>query len=1118
MISFEGRNLYSPRDLLEYLECPYLTVQRLRGAVPEAAERDEFSELLFERGLDHEKGYLAHLGRSGGDVVEISPDLPLHRRVAVTREAMRSGTPVIYQGVLMEERWHGHCDFLVRVEKPSALGGFSYEVVDTKLSRSPKASHVVQIGVYSWLLACEQQAEPALMHLVLGTGEKASLRFKRYRHYCSRLMAVFEAFCAEPPSDLYPDKVEHCTVCELRRQCAERREADDHLSLVADIRTSQIRKLQKAGILTVADLASAPATRHVPKLAPESFRKIRLQARLQVKGRTEGRACFEILPAQEGRGFHRLPKPTEGDLFFDMEGDPLYPDGLEYLFGLCVQKGDRWTYRSFWAHSHEEEERAVEGLMACFGRHLERYPEAHIYHYNHYEVTALKRLTSRCGVCEAALDDLLRKRKFVDLYRVVRETVRTSQPGYSLKDLEVFYMEKRGDSVTTSGESVVAYEQWRQTGRGELLEQIRAYNETDCMSLIGLRSWLLGLKPRDIPWPEPPRAENGEAGTKWSEAEEERSRYERLLTEGFSGEEFRVRRLAADLLEFHRREAKPQWWAMFDRQQRSDEELMDDIECLGGLQMDPRHSPEPDKRSLIFTYIYPEQETKLTVGRECLCAATLEPAGTIHEMDDTKHSVRVRRAAGYGPLPRALSLIPAGPINTTVMKKALYRLADSIIEGDQRFRAVWSLLMREPPRLRGCAPGEAVVVGEPPGFSEIKRAVMSLDESTLFIQGPPGSGKTHVASHLIVDLIQAGNRVGVMSNSHKAINNLLARVESLAKERAVTFRGIKKSTAGQEDSFLDGEIIEDVTDNQSVDPGADLIAGTVWLFSREELDGALDYLFIDEAGQVALANVAAAGLSARNIVLVGDQMQLGQPLQGVHPRESGQSVLDYLLQGQATVAPEFGVFLATTRRMHEGLSSFISQAVYDGRLHAAEENRNQRLVLGNTAHPALIPAGLRFVEVDHQGCGQRSEEEGEVVRAVYMSLLQQRHRDRNGRESPIGVENIIVVAPYNLQVNHLRSILPPGARVGTIDKFQGQEAEVSIISMTTSSGEELSRQIGFLYSRNRLNVAVSRARTLAVIVASPRLLEIKCRNIEEMELVNTLCWAREYSNAWSTDP
>jgi uncharacterized protein len=278
----------------------------------------------------------------------------------------------------------------------------------------------------------------------------------------------------------------------------------------------------------------------------------------------------------------------------------------------------------------------------------------------------------------------------------------------------------------------------------------------------------------------------------------------------------------------------------------------------------------------------------------------------------------------------------------------------------------------------------------------------------------------------------------------------------------------------------------------------------------------VDYLFVDEAGQVALANLVSACTSARNIVLLGDQMQLGQPIQGVHPGRSGESALDYLLNGVATIPPDRGVFLATTWRLHPDICRFISDAVYDGRLLPEKHNVRRQLELDVSAHPSLKPYGITFLPIQHDGCSQSSKAEADLIEAIYASALQQRYTDKEGKEHPIGPADILVVAPYNVQVNLLTRTLPPGARVGTVDKFQGQEAPIVIVSMTTSSEKDLPRHIEFLYSRNRLNVAVSRAMCLAVVVANPALTTIRCHTPDQMALVNTLCWLAETGSSVST--
>ncbi|MBF0181512.1 MAG: TM0106 family RecB-like putative nuclease [Magnetococcales bacterium] len=1106
--------LYAASDLNGFLGCRHSTFLDLRDLVERLprAEDDAQARLVQDRGHEHEAEYLHSLKKSGLSVVEVPEDGDLENRVAVTAEVMRSGPDVIYQATLKNGIWHGFADFLRRVERPSRLGPFSYEAADTKLTKHPKPKHVIQLCLYSELLHHLQGVRPRGMSLVLGDRSDLRLRFDDFAYYHGIVRRRFEEYVSAPPETSRPEPCQFCELCKWRNLCADQWEREDHLSQVANIRRSQILKLESAGIATVQALARMDDDATVPSLAQETLARLRAQARLQVGKRETGENRVETLPSVAGRGFARMPRPAEGDLFFDMEGDPLYPDGLEYLFGFYFVSEGKPVFNAFWAHDHEEEKRTFQAVMDFVVVHLREHPGAHVYHYNHYEETALKRLASRYGTREDEVDDLLRGRKLVDLYKVVREAIRVSEPSYSIKNLETFYMEKRSAEVATAGDSIVVYETWRKTRASNLLQQISDYNEDDCRSTLLLRDWLAGLRPDDLPWFDlTAEVSSEEKLVAQQEAEETRQRYEQSLTGGEKRPDHEFRELVAQLLEFHRREAKPQWWAMFDRQDRADEDLVDDAECLGSLRADRNQPPYKDKRSTVFTYRFPPQETKLRVGSSCLQAYNLERAGEILELDMQSRQVRIKKGAKGGPLPEALSLTPTGPIDNKVLRNAVYRFADAIIAEDGRFQALAAFLRREMPSIAGHVAGSPIVPEDANLLTATIRAVLGLQKSYLFIQGPPGAGKTYTSSHVIVDLLRRGKKIGISSNSHKAINNLLSGIEKAASQEGVTFRGQKKSTATNADSLFQGEMIQNVYDSGGINLESDLIAGTAWLFARDEFDEVLDYLFIDEAGQVSLANLVAMGLSARNIVLVGDQMQLGQPIQGVHPGLSGMSILDYLLEGESTIPADQGIFLATTWRMHENVCRFISDAVYDGRLHPEPGTRNQALILSESAHPALQANGIRFIEARHEGCSQKSELEGEIVRDLIGSLTTQRYRDRDGQEHPLGLDNILVVTPYNVQVNHLREVLPEGAQVGTVDKFQGQEAEVVIISMVTSGAEDLPRNIEFLYSKNRLNVAISRARTLALIVANPNLLEIPCQMVEQMRLVNTLCWAQKFS-------
>jgi len=1077
----------------------------------EKAGFDEQTKLVQKKGLEHERNYLNFLRDSGLTIVEIPTSGNLEERVSLTSEAMSKGVDIIYQAVFLNSQWHGFSDFLERVESPSKFGPYSYEPLDTKLSKTSSPKHILQLCVYSELLEHVQGRSPHQMHLVLGDGRKIEFAYEDFAYYYHTAKGQFETFAKAPPKNSQAEPCQHCSLCQWQKICEQEWCEEDHLSQVANIQQSQIKKLEAASVTTVRLLAELEDTIKIPKLSAETIIRLKSQAQLQIKKRDTGENQLEILPVIEGKGFARMPEPNLGDLFFDMEGDPLYPDGLEYLFGFYYFNGKKPIFTPFWAHNHEAEQSAFEEVIDFLIDYLDHYSHTYIYHYNHYEETALKRLASRYGTKEAEVDNLLRQRKLVDLYKVVREAIRVSEPKYSIKNLETFYMKKRSGDVATAVDSIVVYEQWRNTQDAKLLRQISDYNEDDCRSTYLLREWLLTQRPPETPWLKHLEEQSEEKLQVQQEAEEKRIQYERNLLSGISDDEHPYREPISQLLEFHSREAKPQWWAMFDRQSKTDDELMDDNECVGGLKADMSRPPYQEKRSTVFCYRFPEQNFKFKVGDSCLLSDTLESAGSIVYINESKGIIKLKRSSGKGALPNRLSIIPKGPISCDVLKTAIYRFADSVIDGDNnRFLAVEALLRRRLPVITGQAKGSPLISENANPLEASIKAVVNLKNSYLFIQGPPGAGKTYTSSHIIVDLLKAGKRVGVSSNSHKAINNLLLAIEKVAKERGVNFRGQKKCSAGQDETHFNGELIENITSTK-INPQANLVAGTAWLFAREELDETLDYLFIDEAGQVSLANIVAMGTSTKNIILIGDQMQLGQPIQGVHPGESGMSVLEYLLQGEATIPPDRGIFLGTTWRMHENVCKFISDAVYDGRLHPENHNQNQSLLLSKHSHPALKKSGIQFLAATHTGCSQKSEIEGEIIHELYENLLKQNYQDRYGKHHKMTLDNILVVTPYNVQVNYLKSILPAMAKVGTVDKFQGQEAEVVLISMVTSSSEDLPRDIEFLYSKNRLNVAISRAKILSVVVANPNLLEIPCQTIEQMKLVNTLCWVKEYA-------
>lgn len=1124
---YVGETLYfSASDIANYLDCPHiLTLDRqvLAGQLIRPTV-DDYVGLIQTKGIRHELVYLEQLNASGMSVVEISDRGTLDDCLEATRQALAEGPDIIYQAALKSEPFMGYADFLRKVDRPSRLGAYSYEVVDTKLSHKTKARYIIQLANYSQMLAQLQGVMPEHIHVVTGAAEdpEKSFRLDDYLHYYQHLESGFlESQSVQ--AETRPTPCSHCAVCSWQTVCRQHWIEEDNLCQVANISNRQIHRLENAGIRTLAQLALAKPATPVPDIKSETFLKLQGQASLQYRARSEGKPCHALLPKDPAgsRGFARLPTPDPGDLFFDMEGDPLHEGGgLEYLFGVSYLDGGQLRFKAFWALSRAEEKSAFEAFMDFVTERLRAHPSAHVYHYAAYEQTALKKLMSSHGTREAEVDDLLRRQKLIDLYQVVREGLQVSAENYSIKSLEPFYLaEKRGGEVTQGGESVVWFERYlgvigddSDKGNRQLLRDIEDYNKLDCDSTYHLRQWLLSLKPRASAASPGPQADHVEPSPAVQEWEQRLENYRLDLLADIPDDaaeldpDQRLRLLVFQLLDFHRRADKPQWWKMFERRDNATlEDLLDDSECLAGLQL---HAPPvPDGNYLIYTYRYPVQFTKLTTGSPCIRVDTGgTPPGSIVELDEDEGLVTFRVHRNK-EMPASLAISAGGPLNHAVLRNAVCRLADALLAGQQRYPALFGYLRRDRPSFQGKEVTGSIIDPSLPPLPQAIAAMAKLKDSHLFIQGPPGTGKTYTASHIIVELLRNGKKIGVTSNSHKAINNLLAAVESVAKDEKFLFRGAKKSSGA--DQQLQGSIIQDVSSNEFNWSDMDLVAGTAWLFARPEFDQTLDYLFVDEAGQVAVANLMAMGLSARNLVLLGDQMQLGQPIQGSHPGDSGQSALEFLLGDEAVIAPDRGIFLDTTWRMHPDVCRFISEAVYQGQLRSEDSTRHQRLLLRDGADPDLMPTGIRFIPQSHQGCGQRSEEEALRVKALYENLLKQGFRDSAGREHDMTPDDILVLSPWNMQVNLLKRHLPDGARVGTVDKFQGQEAQTVIVSMATSSGEELPRDIEFLFSRNRLNVSISRARSLAIVIASPELLNVSCNTTEQMALVNTLCWLKD---------
>jgi predicted RecB family nuclease len=498
--------MFSATDIASFLACPHTaTLDRAQSKdeIVKPFFKDPTVDLLRTLGLEHEQRYLRELAEKDGlAVAQITVNGRWEDAVAETVRALHEGADAVYQGTFLDGSWGGRSDFLVRVNTPSALGSWSYEVVETKLARSTKATALVQLCFYSDLLSQIQGVEPQWMHVVLGgTATPERFQVQRYIAYFRKVRSEFEK-AWKTETDTYPEPVEHCDVCSWFSVCDTRRRADDHTSLVAGISRNQRKALTERAVSTVAALATLalPPKPKIERIGDASLLRIREQARLQVQGREEGRLIYELVDGvEDSNGIAALPSPSSADIFLDLESNPYVLDqGLEYLIGIVTlpaNSGGEPIYESLWALSRSEEKKAFETFIAKVMERWRQNPEMHIYHYAPYEPTAIKRLVGRHGTCVDEVDELLRAGIFVDLYRAVRQGIRASVESYSIKRIEPLYGFTRAVVLRDANVALQSFEAVMALGNdlgeiGDLLKTIEGYNRDDCVSALRLRDWL----------------------------------------------------------------------------------------------------------------------------------------------------------------------------------------------------------------------------------------------------------------------------------------------------------------------------------------------------------------------------------------------------------------------------------------------------------------------------------------------------------------------------------------------------------------------------------------------------------------------------------------------------
>jgi uncharacterized protein len=1131
--------LFFATDLTDFLACRHLTALEHLAAHGRAKRPffdDPILEILRERGVEHERAYVQRLAGSGKRIVEI--DRRSSDASESTLRAMRAGADAIVQARLERGMWAGWADVLLRVSGESIFGSWRYEPIETKLAKETRGATLIQLCLYAELLAEIQGCAPKVLRVVApDTDFRADgYRFEEFRAYFRLVRRNFEVEILKPPPGSmeaaapYPEPVVHCEICNWSPVCDRRWLRDDHISLVAGIQKAQWKELAEWGITTLTGLAELqlPLGRKPSRIAINTLERLREQAYLQVETRVSGKPTYTVLPIEKGRGLAALPPPSRLDIFLDLEGDrQAEKGGFDYLFGyaFCDDNG-RSCYESSWALNAIEEKAAFEQLIDLIVRRHVDDAGMHVYHYAPYELTAMKRLMGRYATRADELDELLRAEVFVDLYSIVRRALRAGIDSYSIKRLEPFYgLVREVDLRQVSGHlHAVEYAIAKKDIAAltlDIREAVRSYNRDDCLSALRLRDWLERLRAQEerkrdepIPRPEPPTV-------KPSEKLDHRLARIRAVSQALTAHlpfdrtrDEEAQWILAQLLEWHRREDKVDWWEFFRLNGMTEDELLDERAGIAGLQFQRRL--EMTKRgAVIDRYHFPTQDTDFDNQDDAFEPGSEKPSpvAKVDAIDFERRTIDLRKGAARAEHhPRAL--FKHDKVSNSDAVNALLRLGEFVrdhgIDTCGPFRAARDLLLRRNPRLEaGTAlrlPGESTV-------ASARRVALLLDGGVLAIQGPPGAGKTFTGARMIVDVVRAGRKVGVTAVSHKVIRNLLDEVVRAAAEdkrcvRCMHRRTDKSKTAS---ANIDEETDSGKAVTKILNRDYDVVGGTAWLWSKEDLASAVDVLVVDEAGQMSLANVVACASATKNLVLLGDPQQLEQPQKACHPEGSELSALEHLLDGHDAMPEERGLFLGETWRLHPEICVFTSELFYEGKL-SAHPSLNVKKISGPTSFTGV---GLFYVPVAHEGNENSSPEEALCVARIVKGLVAPgvTWTNRHGEPKPMTLDDILIVTPYNAQVSEIAGRIP-GARVGTVDKFQGQEAPIVVYSTATSSPEDAPHGMEFLFSRHRLNVATSRARCICILVGNPQLFEPECRTPEQMRMANAFCRYLERARVW----
>lgn len=1099
-------------------------------------------------------------------------------RFAATVALMQQGVPVIYQGALEHSnritQFRGKPDFLLHQDwdfvfedgkltakqMRETVGEFGYTAWDAKYASNAKPAYALQVALYiSALESVGWKANDAHHGVILGDrslelfseAEVVPVMLLARAELDQKIDEFVALYDARKIESFLADFKWSCTrkalcdICEYPELCDVKRHENDELVLVHNINGSQVEKLQAAGIHTVAQLASTPPEARPANLDEAIFNRLRSQAEAQTMSKQTGEPVSFLLPDPM---LQYLPPANPGDIYFDMEGFPYFKGkgGLEYLFGNWTPEG---KFVEFWAHSREEEAKAFVDFMTWALDRLDRNPGAHIYHYASYEQTALRKLASRHGVMEEAVTDLEQTGRLIDLATYVRKSLVIGQESYSIKYLERYYGFKRTADVKKATDSVDGYDDWlelkaiatdasrddeeraaAEAEAAQLLADLTLYNKEDVISTKALYDWLAGMdgactKYGVDPDPKVSNADNTQSASAIALQqlqEKTRELFEPLDSWDWGSDPAADERalawaaLAHSIL-FYRREDVMYWSDLYQRLDQDEAameadrkaELLKDV-SLVSIEPARVYKGEAGNKLTFSATLDPEGLFQPKVGGKVIMRHSL-PGGLsgwfIGEVAELDNGIArfTRRGTSLNEHLFPTAILDYQFFSADNKQAALNNLADTIAalwkspsrEAPEGFSAI-DLLLRRPPRLKGGASPMPMDPESP--LNAILDTITKLDHSVLAVQGPPGAGKTYVASHAIAHLLERGARIGVVTTSHKACENLLTACMEVGTPKERVLKGNTKGDTSPKpwttpDSKKFAKEVNDVI-------GGVVVGGTAWTFSNPDIaNRRFDYIFIDEAAQFSMVDALAVSAATDNLVLLGDPQQLPQVVTAIHPGGVENSALGHYMGDHEILPDGQGYFMSITRRLHPDVNKAVSWLSYDGKLKADSSTSMRRA-------PGCKP-GLTITPVNHSFNSTSSTEEATAVLSRLWNLT--------GSPGQLQEEDILVVSPYNAQVDLLRALLDDAGfthvEVGTVDKFQGREAKLVLVSLAASSAEDAPRGLEFLLDRNRLNVAISRAQVACEIFVSSKLVWAQFKNLNELKALSRFVGLFQFAHA-----